>query len=89
LICSDRATSEETSSYERFFAGCERNLRAHQTNVNVRRWIDETDEAILFLTVLTLGEVRIAIERFDPESGAAGWSPGSWSICASCFREGF
>jgi toxin FitB len=30
---------------------------------NVLRWIDETEETILFLSVLTLGEVRNGIER--------------------------
>lgn len=29
----------------------------------VRRWIEETDESILFLTVLTLGEIRKGVER--------------------------
>jgi len=29
----------------------------------VRRWIEETDESILFLSVLTLGEIRKGVER--------------------------
>ena len=29
---------------------------------NVRRWVDEADESILFLSVLTLGEIRKGIE---------------------------
>ena len=33
---------------------------------NVLRWIDETEETILFLSVLTLGEVRSGIERLSP-----------------------
>ena len=33
---------------------------------NVRRWIDETEEAILFLSVLTFGEIRNGIERLSP-----------------------
>lgn len=33
---------------------------------NVVRWIDETEETILFLSVLTLGEVRSGIERLNP-----------------------
>ena len=32
---------------------------------NVLRWIDETEETILFLSVLTLGEVRNGIERLN------------------------
>ena len=35
-------------------------------DANVVRWIEETDESILFLSVLTLGEVRNGIERLDP-----------------------
>lgn len=29
----------------------------------VRRWIEETDESILFLSVLTLGEIRNGVQR--------------------------
>jgi predicted nucleic acid-binding protein len=32
----------------------------------VVRWIDETDESILFLSALTLGEIRNGIERLRP-----------------------
>ena len=32
----------------------------------VVRWIEETQEAILFLSVLTLGEIRSGIERLNP-----------------------
>ena len=34
-------------------------------DANVVRWIEETDESILFLSVLTLGEVRTGIERLN------------------------
>jgi predicted nucleic acid-binding protein len=34
-------------------------------DTNVLRWIDETEETILFLSVLTLGEVRNGIERLN------------------------
>ncbi len=30
---------------------------------NVVRWIEETDESILYLSVLTLGEIRLGVER--------------------------
>lgn len=33
---------------------------------NVLRWIDETEETILFLSVLTPGEIRAGIERLNP-----------------------
>lgn len=33
---------------------------------NVVRWIEETEESVLFLSVLTLGEVRGGIERLNP-----------------------
>lgn len=37
-----------------------------EPNGSVLRWIDDTDETILFLSVLTVGEVRNGIERLDP-----------------------
>ena len=35
---------------------------------NVLRWIDETHESMLFLSVLTLGEIRNGIGRLRPGS---------------------
>ena len=32
----------------------------------VRRWVEQTDESILFLSVLTLGEIRNGVERLRP-----------------------
>ena len=43
---------------------------------NVLRWIDDTDETILFLSVLTLGEIRNGIQRLEGDDAAAraeGW----------------
>ena len=37
-----------------------------QPDGNVLRWIGETDEALLFLSVLTLGEIRNGIEKLNP-----------------------
>jgi predicted nucleic acid-binding protein len=37
-----------------------------EPNGTVLRWIDDTDETILFLSVLTLGEIRSGIERLNP-----------------------
>jgi predicted nucleic acid-binding protein len=37
-----------------------------EPDLNVLRWIDEADESILFLSVLTLGEIRNGIERLSP-----------------------
>jgi predicted nucleic acid-binding protein len=37
-----------------------------EPNGNVLRWIDDIDETILFLSVLTLGEIRNGIERLNP-----------------------
>jgi predicted nucleic acid-binding protein len=37
-----------------------------EPNGNVLRWIDDTDETILFLSVLTIGEIRNGIERLAP-----------------------
>jgi toxin FitB len=36
-----------------------------QPDGNVLRWIAETDEAVLFLSVLTLGEIRNGIEKLN------------------------
>ncbi len=33
---------------------------------NVVRWIAKTDEALLFLSVLTLGQIRYGIEKLKP-----------------------
>ena len=49
-------------------------LTQSEPYANVLRWIHETEETILFLSVLTLGD---------------GWSRGSPSICACGFRTGF
>ena len=32
----------------------------------VLRWVEQTDESILFLSVLTLGEIRNGVERLRP-----------------------
>lgn len=37
-----------------------------QPDGNVLRWINETEEALLFLSVLTLGEIRNGVERLNP-----------------------
>ena len=37
-----------------------------QPDENVLRWIAKTDEALLFLSVLTLGEVRYGIDKLNP-----------------------
>ncbi len=37
-----------------------------EPNANVVRWIEETDESILFLSVLTIGEIRNGIQRLAP-----------------------
>jgi predicted nucleic acid-binding protein len=43
---------------------------------NVRRWVDETDESILFLSVMTLGEIRKGIESL--QSGPRRGRLESW-----------
>jgi toxin FitB len=37
-----------------------------EPNRNVARWIGEMEETILFLSVLTIGEVRSGVERLSP-----------------------
>jgi predicted nucleic acid-binding protein len=43
---------------------------------NVVRWVEETDESVLFLSVLTLGEIRKGIERL--RAGRRRGRLGSW-----------
>jgi len=38
-------------------------LIAPKPDDNVVRWVEQTDESILFLSVLTLGEIRQGVER--------------------------
>lgn len=37
-----------------------------EPNLKVVRWIEQTDETIFFLSVLTLGEIRNGIDRLNP-----------------------
>jgi len=39
-----------------------------EPEAKVVRWIEETDESILFLSVITIGEIRKGIERLAPGS---------------------
>ncbi len=45
-------------------------------DANVVRWVDATDESLLFLSVLTLGEIRNGIERL--RSGRRRGQLESW-----------
>lgn len=37
-----------------------------EPDANVVRWIEETDESLLFLSVITIGEIRKGVERLTP-----------------------
>ena len=37
-----------------------------EPHTRVVQWIEDTDESILFLSVLTIGEIRLGIERLKP-----------------------
>lgn len=41
-------------------------LVRREPDANVVRWIEETDESILFLSVITIGEIRNGVERLAP-----------------------
>jgi len=41
-------------------------LVSPKPNDKVLRWIEQADESILFLSVLTLGEIRNGVERLRP-----------------------
>jgi len=40
-------------------------------NPRVKAWVDATDEQLLFVSALTLGEIRIGIESLPPSSRRA------------------
>jgi toxin FitB len=41
-------------------------LVSPKPNDRVLRWVEQTDESILFLSVLTLGEIRNGVQRLRP-----------------------
>jgi predicted nucleic acid-binding protein len=41
-------------------------LVSPKPNDKVLRWVEQTDESILFLSALTLGEIRNGVERLRP-----------------------
>ena len=48
--------------------------KREKADANVRRWFEQVDEETIFLSVLTLGEIRNGIERIrrrDPSGAAA------------------
>ena len=50
----------------------------------VLEWMDAVDESLLFLSVLTLGEIRKASQGYRRADGARVWSPGwNWSYEAA------
>lgn len=51
-------------------------LRAQQPNVNVVQWIDEVSEESLFLSVITIGEIKRGIEKLP--KGAKKQELASW-----------
>lgn len=48
-------------NYEWVPAGYELHFRTHSPNADVVAWIETADESLLFLSVLTLGEIRKGI----------------------------
>ena len=55
---------------------------------NVLRWIDDTDETILFLSVLTLGEIRNGIQRLEDDGGGEGGVGGAVDVIGAGRRGG-
>ncbi len=55
----------------------------------VTRWIDATDEELLFLSVLTLGEIRKGIVLLPAVPAVLAWMPGSAKICRYVFPTGY
>jgi hypothetical protein len=55
---------------------------------NVRRWIEETDESILFLSVLTLGRLETALCASARDRAGDGWNHGCKWTYARAFKAG-
>ncbi|HLJ19841.1 MAG TPA: hypothetical protein VKU84_06570 [Stellaceae bacterium] len=49
-------------------------------------WLGEADEDRLFLSVLTLAELRRGIERLEPGGGASASTSGSARSCRSASK---
>jgi toxin FitB len=47
--------------------------KGNKANAKVRQWFESTDESDIYLSVLTLGEIRNGVER-------RCWNPG----CSNC-----
>lgn len=57
--------------------------------LQILEWLDRTDEALLHLSVLTLGEIRKGVAGLAPESGAPNLKAGSIPICQFDSPAGF
>jgi predicted nucleic acid-binding protein len=55
----------------------------------VTTWIDATDEELLFLSVLTLGEIRKVSCSSPAVLAVLAWKPGSVKICSYVFPTGY
>jgi predicted nucleic acid-binding protein len=53
---------------------------------NVTDWIEGTDESLLYLSVLTLGEIRRGIAALPQSRRRAFWRPGLTRISAHALR---
>jgi tRNA(fMet)-specific endonuclease VapC len=59
-----------------------------QPNKKVLEWIDAQDESKLYLSVLTIGEIRKGIARLDSGKKKVALENG-WKNCETVFRVGF
>src|SRR5215467_5686409 len=55
---------------------------------NVAAWIEDAEESLLYLSVLTLGEVRKGLASLRKVNEEVSSKRGSKSSCTRAFREG-
>lgn len=54
--------------------------KKHRCNKNVRDWMDKTDENSVYISVLTLGEVRQGIGRIQHRDPASAKALENWLL---------
>jgi hypothetical protein len=47
-------------------------------NVNVRKWFNQTKADLIYISVLTIGEIRQGIEKIRPRDEVAAMSLENW-----------
>lgn len=62
-------------------------LARPRPDAKVIAWLAAQDLNTLFLSVVTLGELRKGIIVMTPASGKTNWSAGCVTNCCTCLRD--